>query len=64
MSIAPLLSALSLENQGKFAEASHMRGRALEDAPATSGTLNVATYTAATEMARNHAWRVARRHSL
>jgi len=42
--IAPLLSALSLENQGNIAEASEMRGRALEDAPATSGTLNGAPF--------------------
>jgi type VI secretion system protein ImpE len=38
--IAQLLSALALENQGKFAEAAEIRARALEDAPATSGTLN------------------------
>jgi type VI secretion system protein ImpE len=42
--IAPLLTALALENQGKFAEASEMRGRALEEAPATSGTLNGAAF--------------------
>ena len=42
--IAQLLSALALEGERRFAEASDMRARALEDAPATSGTLNGAAF--------------------
>jgi type VI secretion system protein ImpE len=38
--IAQLLSALSLEGQGKFADAQQLRTLALEAAPATGGTLN------------------------
>ncbi len=38
--IALLVSALSLEGQGKPAEAAAVRAQALEDAPATGGTLN------------------------
>jgi type VI secretion system protein ImpE len=42
--IAQLLSALTLENQEKFAEAADLRAHALEDAPATGGSLNGAAF--------------------
>jgi len=38
--IALLISALSLDGRGQYAEAANIRAKAMEDAPAAAGTLN------------------------
>jgi type VI secretion system protein ImpE len=43
--IAALLSALTLDGNGQYAEAAAVRSQALEDAPASSGTINGNDFT-------------------